>query len=138
MIYNNKGISLASLIVTIIVLLILVTTTLSLGLGDNGIINKAKEARAKTNLSQAEEVVKTKILSLYALKSGDANIEDLKEISDNNIEVKYYEGSSTADVAYNKQYIFTIDNKFNISETREYSDNFLTKITPVVKAEEEN
>ena len=27
--------------------------------------------------------------------------------------------------------------KFNISETREYSDNFLTKITPVVKATQE-
>lgn len=134
---NNKGVSLVALVITIIVLLMLVTVTLTFGLGDNGIITKAQEARDKTNRSQAEEIIKTKIASLQAIKEGKASIEDIEEISDDDIEVQYHEGL-TADIAYNKQYIFTIDDKFNISEIREYSDNFLTKITPVVKAEEEN
>lgn len=134
---NNKGVSLVALVITIIVLLILVTVTLTFGLGDNGIITKAQEARDKTNRSQAEEIIKTKIASLQAIKEGKASIEDIEEISDDDIEVKHHEDSTTADIAYNKQYIFTIDDKFNISEIREYSDNFLTKITPVVKAEEE-
>lgn len=135
---NNKGVSLVALVITIIVLLILVSVTMAFGLGDNGIITKAQEAREKTNRSQAQEFIKTKIASLQTIKEGQASIEDIEEINDDNIEIKYYEGSSTADIAYNKQYIFTIDNKFNISETREYSDNFLTKITPIVKAKEEN
>ena len=126
---NNKGVSLVALVITV---------TLTFGLGDNGIITKAQEARDKTNRSQAEEIIKTKIASLQAIKEGQASIEDIEEISDDDIEVKRYENSATADIAYNRQYIFTIDNKFNISETREYSDNFLTKITPVVKAKEEN
>ncbi len=135
---NNKGVSLVALVITIIVLLILVSVTMAFGLSDNGIITKAQEAREKTNRSQAQEFIKTKIASLQTIKEGQASIEDIEEINDDNIEIKYYEGSSTADIAYNKQYIFTIDNKFNISETREYSDNFLTKITPIVKAKEEN
>lgn len=136
---NNKGVSLVALVITIIVLLILVTVTLTFALGDNGIITRAQEARDKTNRSQAEEIIKTKIASLQAIKEGKASIEDIEEISDDDIEVQYHEGL-TADIAYNKQYIFTIDDKFNIldDKTREYSDNFLTKITPVVKAEEEN
>ena len=44
---NEKGITLIALVVTIVVLLILAGVSLSLVLGENGLINKSKEARDK-------------------------------------------------------------------------------------------
>ena len=45
---NNKGITLVSLVVTIVVLLILAGVSINLVLGNNGIIAKAKEAETKS------------------------------------------------------------------------------------------
>ena len=52
---KTKGITLIALIITIIVMLILVAVTLTIALGDNGIIAKAREARTKTEKSQTAE-----------------------------------------------------------------------------------
>ena len=52
---NQKGITLIALIITIIVMLILVAVTLSIALGDNGIIAKAREARVETEKAQTAE-----------------------------------------------------------------------------------
>ena len=49
---ENKAITLVALVVTIVVLIILAGITLSLVLGQNGIVNKAKEARDKTQADQ--------------------------------------------------------------------------------------
>ena len=49
---KEKGITLVALVVTIVVLIILAGITLSLVLGQNGIVNKAKEARDKTQADQ--------------------------------------------------------------------------------------
>ncbi len=45
---NKRGITLVALVVTIVVLLILAGVSISLVLGENGLINNAKEARNKT------------------------------------------------------------------------------------------
>ena len=45
---KNKGITLVALVVTIVVLLILAGASINLVLGDNGIIDKAKEAQRKS------------------------------------------------------------------------------------------
>lgn len=44
MLKNQKGITLVALVITIIVLLILAGITISLTLGEHGIINRAEEA----------------------------------------------------------------------------------------------
>ena len=49
---DNKAITLVALVVTIVVLIILAGISLSLVLGQNGIVNKAKEARDKTQADQ--------------------------------------------------------------------------------------
>ena len=49
---DEKGITLVALVVTIVVLIILAGITLTLVLGQNGIIGKAKEARDKTHADQ--------------------------------------------------------------------------------------
>lgn len=46
---QQKGITLVALIITIIVMLILVAVTLSIALGENGIVNHGKNAAVETN-----------------------------------------------------------------------------------------
>ena len=62
---KNDGITLIALVVTIIVLLILAGISVSMLTGQNGILNRAAEAKEKTELSQKQE------------KSDMANLEDL-------------------------------------------------------------
>ena len=57
MLKNKKGITLITLVVTIVVLLILAEVTISLLLDENGIIAKSKDARTETRVSQIEDEV---------------------------------------------------------------------------------
>ena len=52
---RNKGITLISLVITIIVLLILAGVTIATLVGENGIITKAREAELSTELSKYKE-----------------------------------------------------------------------------------
>lgn len=56
MLKNQKGITLVALVITIIVLLILAGITISLTLGENGIINRAKEAGNTYKNAQENEM----------------------------------------------------------------------------------
>ena len=48
---NNKGITLVSLIITIIILIILAGITINITVGQDGIITKAKEAKTNTEIA---------------------------------------------------------------------------------------
>ena len=52
---NNKGITLISLVVTIIILLILVGVALKLTLGENGIFNRAQDSTERYEIAQILE-----------------------------------------------------------------------------------
>ena len=67
---NSKGITLVALVITIVVLLVLAGIALSLTLGENGIINKAKEAKNKSIQAESEEKLQLSLASTY-LNSGD-------------------------------------------------------------------
>ena len=54
---KNRGITLIALIITIIVMLILTGVTLSITLGDNGLVNKAKEAAEETQVAMDRELL---------------------------------------------------------------------------------
>ena len=54
---NQKGITLVALIVTIVILLILAGISLNLVLGQNGIVNKSKDAKKETIESNIKEEV---------------------------------------------------------------------------------
>ena len=60
---KNKGMTLISLVVTIIILIILAAVTIRLVLGDNGIINKAQTAADETTKEAATEAMNFKITS---------------------------------------------------------------------------
>ena len=52
---EQKGITLVALIITIIVMLILVAVTISIALGQNGLVNNAKDAAQNTQLEMEKE-----------------------------------------------------------------------------------
>ena len=54
--YGKKGITLISLVVTIVVLLILAGISISMLVGDNGIISQAQKAKEQTEQAQKDEI----------------------------------------------------------------------------------
>ena len=70
-----KGITLVALVITIVVLLILAGVSINTVLGDDGIIQKAKEAAETTRRASAEEEMNRLVLE-YELAKSDENFED--------------------------------------------------------------
>jgi len=79
---KNQGITLIALIITVIVLIILAGVTISMVVGDDGIITKAKEA--KQNMSNAtaeeEELLKNMLNAMNEIESsstGETTLVDM-------------------------------------------------------------
>ena len=79
---RQKGITLVALIITIIVMIILVAVTLNIALGENGLIAKAKETRAK----QEEQTIYEDIQGMMELNN-NGEIEVDKTVD--NVKAKY-------------------------------------------------
>ena len=69
-----KGITLITLVITIVVLMILAGVSINTVLGDDGIIKKAKEAAEATKRASAEEEMNRLVLE-YQLASNDETLE---------------------------------------------------------------
>ena len=74
---KNFGITLIALVVTIIVLLILAGISISMLTGQNGILNRAAEAKEKTEDAQTEEQIKLAVMSSVGT-DGLINLNQLK------------------------------------------------------------
>ena len=69
---NNKGITLTSLVITIVVLIILTGVTLSVTVGENGSFKRSRYAREQyLNTEVAEQ---ERLNKLYSEQSSDENI----------------------------------------------------------------
>ena len=99
----EKGISLISLVITIIVLLILAGVSVAMLTGENGILTQAGQAKEQTEKAAIEEKIK---LETMALKNGGT----LSELKDNlNIEGAEYEvGSKSMTVTTKEGYVYTV------------------------------
>ena len=82
---NGKGITLVALVVTIVVLLILAGVSINLVLGENGLIEKAKEAKEKTNNSGKDEAIELALVNYRIEKEKNSNA-NLKECLQNELE----------------------------------------------------
>ena len=80
---STKGITLIALVVTIIILLILAGVTIATLMGDNGLINKEKDAKIKTEIASIKEEIQTDILGKQAENNGNISDDSLKEILEN-------------------------------------------------------
>ena len=56
---KERGITLVALVVTIVVLLILAGVSISMVLGNNGIVTKAKETQTAQDKAYAEDVIES-------------------------------------------------------------------------------
>lgn len=74
---NKRGITLIALVVTIIILIILAGVSISLVLGDNGIITRAKEAKS----TYSQEAVREKVEMILAEYSAEEILEN-KDLDD--------------------------------------------------------
>ena len=61
---NNKGITLVALVITIIVLLILAGVSISMVVGQNGVLGQAKNASSKTNVASASTALQLSLTSI--------------------------------------------------------------------------
>lgn len=77
---KSKGITLVALVITIIILLILSGVTIATLMGDNGLINKTKDAKIKTEIAGIKEEIQTDILGKQAENNGNISDDSLKEI----------------------------------------------------------
>lgn len=61
---NNRGITLIGLVITIIVLIILSGISISMLIGENGILNRANSAKIMTIISGVKEEINLKNIEL--------------------------------------------------------------------------
>ena len=109
---KNKGITLIALVVTIIVLLILAGISIAMLTGQNGILNRATEAKNATETAQTDEQVKLSVAEALSNGLGKITEENLRAALDNNVGAGKYE--LTGD-AVNGWTIKVADKIYNIS-----------------------
>lgn len=90
---GEKGITLVALVVTIIVLIILAGMTIRLTLGEDGILNYAKEAKEETSKETATEKINLKItaaqMSSYTEKQRMPTLKEMSLVLKEDKEIEY-------------------------------------------------
>lgn len=76
---ETRGITLITLVITIIVLLILAGITVNQLTGDNGILKKTVEAKQKNAIVQAKEKLELSVTTAISQNQGELSIDKLKE-----------------------------------------------------------
>ena len=115
---ENKGITLIALVVTIIVLLILAGISIAMLTGQNGILNRATEAKNTTGTAQVDEQVKLSVAEALSNGLGTITEENLTKALNSNVGSGKYE--LTGD-AVNGWTIKAADKTYNISGNGEIS-----------------
>ena len=107
---NKKGITLIALVVTIIVLIILAGISISLVLGNNGIITKSKDAKEKTLSSREEESAKLTFteVQMELAQGNNVNSDNFQTMIDNS----FGAGNATGAVG-GEIYIITVNSTGN-------------------------
>lgn len=111
---KERGITLVALVVTIVVLLILAGVSISMVLGNNGIVTKAKETQTAQDKAYAEDVIESglkavqiEVLSNTLPTGKTANVAyvvekiddpDFKVKTDSTDTITYTKGTSTYDI----------------------------------------
>ena len=97
---KNKGITLISMVITIIILLILAGISIVL-LKDTNLINKTLLAEEKEKESEALEKLKQKVLEVQIDKNGNATLQDFINALDKDSENEYIISTQIASISGN-------------------------------------
>ena len=88
---KDSGITLVALVITIIVLLILAGVSISLVVGDNGVLTQAQNASTKTNQASADSAIQLTAISLTSKFMGDIWADDMTAQIWDNVTVSEFE-----------------------------------------------
>lgn len=84
---QNEGITLVSLIITVIILLILAGVGIGV-FGENGLLDKAREAKLQAEIDNEKEIVETSVVQqVSANRYGNIVKDELQTCLDRNTEV---------------------------------------------------
>ena len=100
---TNSGVTLIALIITIIVLLILAGVTISMVVGDNGVLNQATKASDETEIADEKEKVQLSATGALAKNNGGGITRDYL-----NEELTSYIGVEGTDYTLSESAPFTV------------------------------
>lgn len=141
-----NGITLIALVITIIVLVILAGVAISLTIGENGLLNKAKYAKEEYKLAQAREELELEILQVQTKimeeQKRNATLEDLLNLIDTDkydIVLYYTPLASNEETQVKATYskvkeissgiMFVVDSKLVINDVKLMDENESLKIS---------
>lgn len=107
------GITLISLVITIIILLILAGIVIHFSLSENGIFNKSKYARIEYEKSKIKEELELEIVDVQVEKEGKLTYKDISERFRNNAIVLNVDEEDRLEGEY-KSYEFLVDENKNV------------------------
>ena len=125
-IQRNKGITLISLVVTIIILIILAGITINIILGKNGIIDKTQEAKIGTEIGREKEILQLAIGDIAAGNEGKLNFN--KESLEKALKDNSGMDGITADKSSERLYIVTFPDSKRQYEV--YADGTIADAAP--------
>lgn len=111
---KKNGITLVALVITIIVLLILAGVSISLVIGDNGIVSKTTKAKRDTVLEQAKEQIRLSIEAAQVDGEGSIYYDDLVTELNNQIGAGNY---SISDESEDEWEIVVVTSEGDVTET---------------------
>lgn len=118
---GKTGITLIALVITIIVLLILAGVSIMMLTGDNGILQRAVDAKEKTEIEQYREQIQVEVIGSYE-KNGDLIATKIKDNIENHISGASVDGEDfDLDVTIG-EYKFKIKNDGQVIEDGKIKD----------------
>ena len=127
---NKKGITLISLVVTIIILLIIAGIAISVLTGEDGIISKTELAKKKYEISEAKEKLEFAIENLRIEQEGkgeELRRENLPKLNNNEIDVGSVEAFPVEVICGG--YKFSVDENFVVTYLGEANRTIITYTT---------
>ena len=123
--FNQKGITLIALVITIIVLLILVAVSIATLTGENGILTRATDAKEQTEIAEEKEAIGLAYNGVMAenkgngVSSGELEI----ELHNNGRTDAHATGENPITVTFDSGRSYTVDNNGNIEISDGNEDN---------------
>ena len=123
--FNQKGITLIALVITIIVLLILAAVSIATLTGENGILTRAQDAKTNTEIAEEKEAIGIAYNGVMAenkgngVSSGELEI----ELHNNGRTDAHATGENPITVTFDSGRSYTVDNNGNIEISDGNEDN---------------
>ena len=117
---SAKGITLVALVITVIILLILAGVSIATLTGDNGLLNRATQAKEKNLKAQLKEEIELAIMSIKIREISKGNEVTLQSLANGQlVEEMQTQISATLEqgqvVGEYKEYEYIIDQNYNVT-----------------------